>query len=103
MREKDKQKNKENNNISYEYNNKKEETTINNQIRKAPENTFKFKINNIFFNNKEKSLPMISQEELLNSRFNSYKNILKKEIKYEKNININDNNKNISNIIFHIF
>ena len=41
---------------------------------------------------------MISQEELLNSRFNSYKNILKKEIKYEKNININDNNKNLSNI-----
>ena len=36
MREKDKQKNKENNNISYEYNNKKEETTINNQIRKDP-------------------------------------------------------------------
>ena len=67
-------------------------------MRKAPENTFKFKINNIFFNNKEKSLSMISQEELLNSRFNSYKNILKKEIKYEKNINLNDNNKNLSNI-----
>ena len=56
--EKNKYKNKENNNISYEYNNKKEETTINNQIRKDLENTFKFTINNIFFNNKEKSLPM---------------------------------------------
>ena len=102
MREKDKQKNKENNNISYEYNNKKEETSINNPIRKDPENTLKSKINNIFYDNKENSVSMKSQEELLNSRFNPYKNILKKEIKYEKNININDNNKNISNIIFHI-
>ena len=103
MREKDKQKNKENNNISYEYNNKKEETSINNPIKKDQENTFKSKINNIFYDNKENSVSMKSQEELLNSRFNPYKNILKKEIKYEKNININDNNKNISNIIFHIF
>ena len=46
---------------------------------------------------------MKSQEELLNSRFNPYKNILKKEIKYKINININDNNKNISNITFPIF